>query len=124
MAKTLKLKLKAQGDVLTEAIHLADNPLTRMLGLMGKPGLEQGQGLLIKPCNSVHSCFMRFRFDAVFLDSEGKVLRVIEGMKPWRCSPFVKGAKQVLELAEGESGRLGLVPDAEVVFESLEMDEK
>jgi uncharacterized membrane protein (UPF0127 family) len=74
---------------------------SRLKGLLGKKGLDEGEGVFIRPCNSIHSFFMRFRFDAAFVDEEGKVLHVIRSMKPWRISKIVVGAVGVVELAAG-----------------------
>lgn len=74
---------------------------SRVQGLLGRKGLEPGEGLLITPCNSIHSMWMRFRFDALFLDREGTVLHAIHDMKAWRISRIVFGAHQVLELPSG-----------------------
>lgn len=87
--------------VVVENLEMADNYLKRLVGLMGRPGLAQGQGLWIIPCNDIHSFFMRFEFDAVFLDKEHRVLYTLERMKPWRISKIVRGGKIVLELPAG-----------------------
>jgi uncharacterized protein len=97
----LKVSNPARNSVLVETGSVADNMVTRVIGLMGKTGLEPGRGLLIVPCNSIHSCFMKFRFDAVFLDRDYKVLHLIEDMGPWRASKMVWGAQSVLELPSG-----------------------
>jgi uncharacterized membrane protein (UPF0127 family) len=72
-----------------------------MKGLLGREGLEVGEGLYIRPCSSIHSFFMKFRFDAAFVDGEGKVLHIIRAMKPWRISKMVPGAIGVVELPAG-----------------------
>ena len=59
------------------------------------------EGLWIVPCAMIHTLFMRFPIDVVFLDRELKALRVVESLKPWRVSPWVLGAHSVLELAGG-----------------------
>jgi uncharacterized protein len=82
-------------------VNKADNYFSRLLGLMFRAQLPEDQGLWIEPCADIHSCFMRFRFDAIFVDKQGKVLHLIEAMKPWRISRFVKGSRAVLELPAG-----------------------
>ena len=74
---------------------------TRLKGLLGRTGLDEGEGVFIKPCNSIHSFFMKFRFDAAFVDDQGRVLHVIRAMKPWRISKIVVGAVGVVELPVG-----------------------
>jgi uncharacterized membrane protein (UPF0127 family) len=74
---------------------------TRLKGLLGRTGLDEGEGVYIRPCNSIHSFFMKFRFDAAFVDEQGRVLHVIRAMKPWRISKIVVGAVGVVELPAG-----------------------
>ncbi len=74
---------------------------SRLKGLLGRPGLSEGEGVYIRPCNSIHSFFMKFRFDAAFVNGEGRVLHIVRGMKPWRISRIVVGAVGVVELPAG-----------------------
>lgn len=90
-----------KNTVVAEHVKIADSYFPRFIGLMGKPGLPEGHGLWIVPCADIHSFFMRFEFDAVFVDKEGKVLHVEKRMKPNRISKFVKGGRAVLELDGG-----------------------
>ncbi len=89
------------GAVIAKHLELAHNPITRLKGLMFRSGLPEGHGLWIKPCNSIHSCFMKFEFDAVFLDNDYNVLHCEHAMKPWRASPMIWKAKSIIELAAG-----------------------
>ena len=97
-----------RGSVVCERCTLARSPLTRMRGLLGRRGLAQGEGLLLQPAGSIHTAFMRFPIDAVFLDRHQRVLRVAVGLRPWRAAG-AKHARAVLELAAGEAARVGLV---------------
>jgi uncharacterized membrane protein (UPF0127 family) len=90
-----------RGVHLTEAGRVADNALTRMVGLLRDDHLKPGDGLWIVPCNSIHSIGMRFLFDAVFLDRKLRVAHLIPEMKPWRASKMVFSAHSVLELPAG-----------------------
>ena len=71
--------------------------------------LPAGSGLLIRPTNSIHTFFMRYPIDAVFLDREDRVLRVASELAPWRLAA-ARRARSVLELAAGECARRGLEP--------------
>ncbi|HCC48133.1 MAG TPA: DUF192 domain-containing protein [Elusimicrobia bacterium] len=85
----------------------ADTFSTRLFGLIPRRSLGAEEGLWLEPCAMIHMCFMSFAIDAVFLDREFKVLRVLENFRPWRFSPWVRGARGVLELPAGRcSGRL------------------
>ena len=80
-----------------------------MKGLLGRDGLGAGEGLVIRPCTSIHSFFMRFRFDAAFVDRDGKILHVIHAMKPWRMSRIVWKSDRVVELPAGVLQATGTV---------------
>jgi len=117
----LKLR-RADGVVVCERCVVANNPWTRMKGLLGRGGLDDGEGLLIRPTGSIHMFFMRFPIDAVFLDRELRILKVVPDLKPWRMASG-KGAKQVLEIAAGEAGRRGLEPGQQLVLGEEERNE-
>jgi hypothetical protein len=71
----------------------------RAKGLIGTKDLAADEGMLIEKCNAIHTFFMSFPIDAVFLDASDRVMKVVRGIKPWR--PLVWGgwrAKKVLEL--------------------------
>lgn len=102
-----KLRVEEDGKVLLGEVRVFDRFGSRFLGLMGRKGLPPGSGVLLRPCSSVHTFFMRFPIDVVFLDKEDRVVRVLPGMKPWRVSPVVRNAVRVLESASGElSGKV------------------
>ena len=97
------------GTVVCERCLLAETPLARMRGLLGRSSLPAGEGLLLRPAASIHMAFMRFPIDAVFLDSTDRVVKVVAELKPWRMAGC-RGARAVLELPAGEASRRGLVP--------------
>ncbi len=98
------MTLRHAGGVVCERCVVADRPLVRMRGLLGRRELPSDEGLLLRPASAVHSWFMRFPFDAVFLDRELVVLRVAEHVRPWRIVTR-RGARAVLEVAAGEAAR-------------------
>jgi uncharacterized membrane protein (UPF0127 family) len=98
---------RADGALVCERCTVADSPLRRMRGLLGKRDLPCDEGVLLRPAGSVHTFFMRFAIDIVFLDREGRVVRVAAGVRPWRTAA-ARGAKAVLELRAGESARRGI----------------
>lgn len=107
MPRTVTITNQTRGTVVCEKALLADNPWLRLRGLLGRPSLPNGEGILLKPAPSIHSAFMRFEFDAVFLDRDMRVLRLVERMPAWRARS-AKHAKSVLELAGGEIRRRGV----------------
>jgi uncharacterized protein len=80
-----------------------------MRGLLGRKELPGGEGILLRPAGSVHTFFMRFPIDVVFLDRDLTVLHVEPELAPWRAAGR-RGAKATLELAAGEAVRRGLRP--------------
>jgi len=92
-----------------ERCTVADTPILRARGLLGRSGLEPGEGILLRPASSIHMFFMRFAIDAVFLDRDLVVRKVVRDLKPWRIAG-ARGAKAVLELAAGECERRGVRP--------------
>ncbi|MBI5240483.1 MAG: DUF192 domain-containing protein [Elusimicrobia bacterium] len=80
---------------------MADAAASRSRGLLGRDAMAPQEGLWIVPCPMIHTFFMRFAIDVLFLDRSLRVVRVLEGLKPWRVSPWVFRAHSVLEFAGG-----------------------
>ena len=89
-------------------IEVADSFFTRLRGLMGRRSLADGQGLLIAPCSSIHMCFMRFAIDAVYIDRDYEILKIVSGLRPWLGLSWCHGAYGVIELSAGGATRFGL----------------
>jgi uncharacterized protein len=104
--------------VVCDRCELADSAWTRLRGLIGRARLQPGDGLMLRPASAIHTSFMRFPIDAVFLDDDLRVLRVREGLRPWRAAA-APGATAVLELAAGQAARNGLVPGARLGLSTL-----
>ena len=100
---------RTKGRQVAARVGKADDHESRGRGLLGRTSLDPdeglwivlGEGLWIVHCPTIHTFFMKFPIDVVFLDKELRVARVIEGMKPWRLSPWMPSAASVLELAGG-----------------------
>jgi uncharacterized membrane protein (UPF0127 family) len=114
MASSTPLKAKglvslttSEGKVVCERCTIAHRMWPRMRGLLGKRRLDSGEGLLIRPAPSIHTFFMRFPIDVVFLSRQGEVLKVAERVPPWRARSC-RHSYAVLELAAGEAGRRGI----------------
>src|SRR5215210_6594894 len=97
------------GPVVCEHCVLAESPLRRMRGLLGRRELDSGHGILIRPAPAIHTWFMRFAIDAIFLDRDLNVLSVRPELRPWRTAGQ-RGARAVLELPAGEAERRGIEP--------------
>ena len=83
---------------LAGVLMIADSFLRSLIGLMGRSSLEAGHGLWIVPCQSVHTFWMRFSIDVVFLDEHGKVIHLVESLRPFRISKHLSRARSVIEL--------------------------
>ncbi|MFV0636625.1 DUF192 domain-containing protein [Mitsuokella sp. WILCCON 0060] len=92
-------------------VRVADTFWTRLVGLMLQKPLPPATGLLITPCNSIHMCFMRFAIDAIFLDRQGKILKIVRNLRPWIGISACWQAYSTLEMTAGEADRLGLEVD-------------
>jgi uncharacterized membrane protein (UPF0127 family) len=97
------------GTVVCERCLLAETPLARLRGLLGRSGLPSGEGLLLRPAASIHTAFMRFAIDVVFLNRANEVLKVVHELRPWRATSC-RGARTALELPAGEANKRGLRP--------------
>lgn len=89
---------------LVESVDIAVRLFDRMKGLLGRSSLGVGRGLLIRPCNSVHTMFMRFAIDLIFVDRNLKVVKIIRNARTGR--PFFWGGLNATAVLEIESGWL------------------
>jgi uncharacterized membrane protein (UPF0127 family)/CheY-like chemotaxis protein len=103
---TLTLR-REDGRVVCERCIVADRAHRRMRGLLGRRGLKPGEGMVLRPAWNVHTAFMRFPIDVVFLDSDQVVVRLERAVAPWR-TVSCRGAREVVEIAAGECERRGL----------------
>ena len=87
-------------EALADRIEVAVTRNDRRKGLLGRDVFETSSALIIAPCFSIHTMFMRFDIDAVFVDDDGRAVKVVQGMGPWRIAvqPF---AHAVVELPAG-----------------------
>ncbi len=103
---TLTLR-REDGRIVCERVVVADRAHRRMRGLLGRKYLRQGEGMVLRPGWSIHTAFMRFPIDAVFLDADQVVIKIEHEIGPWR-TVSCRGAREVVELAAGECRRRGL----------------
>jgi hypothetical protein len=96
-----------EGQNLCPRCELAESFASRLRGLMGRRALDPDAGLLLRPGGSVHTCFMRFAIDVVFLDRDLRVVGISEAVRPWRLA-WARGARAILELPAGAAAAGGL----------------
>ncbi len=90
-----------KGVVLADRLEWAGTTETRRKGLLGRTGLEEGEGIYIVPTQWIHMIGMKFAIDVAFLNGDGKVLTIHHGLKPNRFSRISFRADGALELPEG-----------------------
>ncbi len=102
--KTVRI---AKGGETIATVWHARGYFSRLRGLLGRRLVADG-GLLLTPCNAIHTIGMGYAIDAVYLDRQGKVLRVDPSLEPGRILPPQRGARHVLELPDGAAARRGI----------------
>ena len=85
---------------IADVVEVADTRKTRRLGLLGRERLDDGAALMLVPCAAVHTAFMRFPIDLVFIDGDGCTVRTVSRVQPWRVRLAVR-ARAVIELPAG-----------------------
>jgi uncharacterized membrane protein (UPF0127 family) len=107
----------SRGTVVASGAEKAKTHWARLMGLMGRRSLPEGGALLITPCSSVQTFFMRFAIDVLFLDRDGQVVKVVPALKPYRVAFGGRGAHSALELPAGVADRCGVVVGDQLVWE-------
>jgi len=106
---------ETRNSILADAAEIADTSATRRHGLLGRDRLPDGHGLWIVPCESVHTCLMKFPIDVVYLDRKQRVRKVSRAVPPWRLSMCLL-AHSVLELPAGVIDESGTQPGDQLSF--------
>ena len=98
----VKLICKEKKIIVGERIIIAKSFLSRLKGLMFDRSLgAEFDGMLIKPCNSIHTFFMNYSIDVVFLNKDYRVIKIMRNLRPWRMTGIYFKASQVLEIKSG-----------------------
>jgi uncharacterized membrane protein (UPF0127 family) len=117
MAASVRVRNLSRETDLASNASMADSFWRRLRGLLGRDGLEQGEGLVIVPCSSVHMLGMRFPLDVLHLDKSGTVLRALPNLKPGQLGPMVWRSHVAVELPAGTIAASGTVAGDRVVLE-------
>ena len=108
----------ADNKIVADKATLASKFLERGRGLLFSKPLTEGAGLWITPCNSVHTFFMTYSIDVIFLDKNLKIVNIMASMAPGHVSPIVKSAHSVLELPAGTAEKTSLAVGEQLVMEA------
>lgn len=110
----------SKGTVVALHLSIARTFWARLLGLLGSAGLPAGHGLLLRPASSIHTLFMRFAIDALFIDRGGRVVRAVPGLPPFRLALGGRGARAVLELPPGTIATSGTAPGDQLAIDVID----
>lgn len=107
---TLALVNQRTDEALADRVEVAVTRKDRRKGLLGRDGIAVSEALVLAPCLAIHTMFMRFDIDAVFVDDDGRAVKVVENLAPWRIAvqPF---AHAVVELPGGSLSRRVAIGD-------------
>jgi uncharacterized protein len=105
------------GGAVLAVVKVAETSLPRMIGLLGRRSLPAGEGLLLRPCGMIHTCFMRFPIDVLFTDVDGAVVALFGTLRPFRLAWGGFRARQAIELAAGTLQRAGVARGGRVRLE-------
>lgn len=109
---------RRNGAVLAERVERATSVRARLRGLLGRDSLPPGEALVIEPCTSIHTFFIRFPIDALFVARDGRVVRALASLSPWRATRVYPAAALVIELPAGTLQRTGTVEGDAVALEA------
>lgn len=112
----MQIRNATRNTVVCIESRVARSFLARLRGLMFRPALSPGSGLLLAPERSIHSFGMRFPIDVIYLDGANRVVHLDEAMPPNRIGPFVRGCRAVLELPPGTIRRSQTRTGDQLVF--------
>jgi uncharacterized membrane protein (UPF0127 family) len=90
-----------RGSEVAAHVRRADRAWSRLVGLLGRRSLAEDEGLLLTPCTSIHTLFMRFPIDILYLNREHAVVKAVKDLRPFRASACLRGAHSILELPTG-----------------------
>ena len=114
-ASTHVLRHERTGEALATHLELASDSRARTRGLLGRTGLAAGSVMIIAPCNAIHTFFMQFSIDVVFVDRQGRVLKVRHRVRPWRIGVALR-AFAALEFPAGAISPSGMAPGDRLII--------
>lgn len=120
MEKRWSIRVGSESRLLATRARIARSLAARVVGLLGRDGLGEGEGLILPACRSIHTAFMRFTIDAVFVDRRWRVIRVWQALPPWRVTPIIWRAQAVIELPPGTAKRANVSVGDQVIVEPVD----
>jgi hypothetical protein len=108
---------RTRGLELASRARIADAFLARARGLLYSPQIQPGEGLLLKPCNSIHMFGMAYAIDAIFIDAAGKIVGLVQNIQPMHISKEFPKPCDCLELPAGTISDTGTQMGDQLDFE-------
>ena len=97
----MRITNRTRHTVLGVKVEPAGSFWSRLRGYIGRPQPKQGEGILLVRCDAIHTWWMDFDLDVLFLDEKGRVIDVVRSLRPWKRTRRVPGACYVLEVPVG-----------------------
>jgi len=113
-----------QNTMLADKVTVVETFPGRLKGLLGKKRLAKDEAMILKPCKQVHTLFMKFPIDVVFLDEQYRVVHIEENLKSFSISPYVENAKCAVELPAGKVKETGLGMNDRLLLKNNSRKEK
>lgn len=104
----MKIYHRATGQCLAEEVTLANTFFKRLRGLMFRRRLAPAEAIWLRPCNGVHTFWMLFAIDVIFLDQQLRIVKLVENMRPFRVTTPQLSARSVLEMPAHTISRASL----------------
>jgi uncharacterized protein len=106
----MRIRNERDGSLLADNVEVARSLARRLVGLIGRRELPSGSALVIPKCRQVHTFFMRFPIDVVFVDAQNRILSVAANVKPYSITQYCKGAVNAIELPARTASEYRLKP--------------
>lgn len=97
----MKVYNSSKNQIIADDVKVAQNFFTRSFGLLLRKSLSENEGLIIKPCCSIHTFFMKFSIDVLFVNSKNQIIALYENVKPYRILPIHLSSRYVIEFPSG-----------------------
>ena len=118
MKKLVSIKNSSRGNaIIGSQIQVAESFVDKLIGLMGRRHMQFGTGMLLRPCSSIHTCFMRMPIDVLYMNRERRVVAIDKVLKPWRVGTIKFGTTMVVELPPGTAAAQGIEVGDQLQFE-------
>jgi len=98
---SIKIINLTKQNTLSESIYIANSFRSRLKGLIGVKKLHKGEGIILIPCNSIHTCFMSVSIDVIFLNKDNLVIKAVENLGTWKMLKIISEASKIIEMRAG-----------------------